>query len=417
LSEAPRVIRAVDSSSEEMVRFLRDLVRVPSVTGFETEAQELVREKLRSLSAVVDYWKPRRSDFKGFEAFIEEERNVGTRPNVVGVIRGSGGRTLGFNGHIDVVPEGDRHSWSRRPFGGAVKGGRMYGRGTCDMKAGLVSMIFAVQAILESDAHLAGDVSLASVIGEESGGLGTLACILRGHVPDGVIIGEPTSLRLVLAQAGCLMFRLKIHGKQAHGASRYMGVSAVEKFFPVLNSLLALEERRRALRSHPLFKEVPNPVTLSVGTVRAGNWDSTVPEELVAEGRYGVWPGETLASAKSQFVSALREAARADPWLRRAPPELSWFGPQWEPAEIPEGNWLAKLVSSASLRGLGVRPRPRGIAGGTDMRLYTNVARVPALVFGPGDDSMAHFSDESVDLDEMVRACKVYALAALRPDE
>ncbi|HUI85886.1 MAG TPA: ArgE/DapE family deacylase [Nitrososphaerales archaeon] len=412
-----RVLRAVDSNSDEMVRFLRDLVRTPSVTGDEAQAQDLVRDKLRSLGGAVDYWKPRRSDFKGFKDFIAEEKNVGGRPNVVGVFHGSGrGRRLGFNGHVDVVPEGDPASWLHRPYSGTVEGRRMYGRGACDMKAGLASVIFAVQALLESGARPSGDLVVSSVIGEESGGMGTLASILRGHAADGVVIAEPTSLRLVIAQAGCLMFRLKVKGKQAHGASRYMGVSAIEKFQPVLASLLALEDRRRTLRSHPLFRGVPNPVTLSIGKVRAGNWDSTVPEELVAEGRYGVWPGETLDSAKSQFESAVNKTAQVDEWLSRVPPEVSWFGPQWESAEISAHNWLAKLVSSACRRAIGRRPRLAGITGGTDMRLYTNLAHVPALVFGPGDDSTAHFSNESVDLDEVTKACKVYAIASLDTD-
>ena len=332
---------------------------------------------------------------------------------MVGVFRGNeGGRTLGFNGHIDVVPEGDPKSWSHKPYAGTIVAGRMYGRGTCDMKAGLTAIVFAIQALLESEVPFRDNLMVASVIGEESGGMGTLATILRGHIPDGAIIAEPTSLRLVISQAGCLMFRLRIRGKQAHGASRYMGVSAIEKFQPVLNSLLALEERRRNMRSHPLFRGIPNPVTLSIGTLHAGNWDSTVPEELTAEGRYGVWPGETLASARAQFYSALKRATRLDPWLRRKPPSVTWFGPQWEPAEISSNSWLARLVSSACKEALGRRPPLCGIASGTDMRLYTNVGRVPALVFGPGDVSTAHFSDESVELDEMVDACRVYATAA-----
>ncbi len=417
-SSADRVLKAVRSSSADLTRFLRELVRARSVTGFEEPAQEVVRDRLKSMGADVDSWRPSRKDFAGYEAFVAEEKEVGSRPNVVARFRGRASRkTLAFNGHVDVVPEGDIASWMHPPYAAEVEGGRLYGRGACDMKAGLAATIFAVQALLDADVPIKNDILVESVIGEESSGMGTLATILRGYRPDAAIIAEPTSLKLVTVQAGCLNFRIRVRGKAAHGASRYLGVSAIEKFLPVHEALMALEEKRRLAGSHPLFRDVPNPVPLSIGTLRAGDWDSTVPEELVAEGRYGVWPGEKLARAKRQFETAVARAATSDPWLRKNPPEVTWTGPQWEPAEIPSGHWLARLVDSSCSRALGRRPARAGITAGTDMRLFTGVARCPAAVFGPGDDSTAHFSDEFVDLDEVIDACKVYATAALSWNE
>lgn len=399
------------------MKFLKELVRSKSVTGDEEDAQALVRDELRSVGARVDYWKPTVSEFKGHEGFIEEERPFDHRPNVVATLRGGLREPLAFNGHVDVVPEGDASLWRHAPYGAEVVGGRLFGRGSCDMKGGLAACVFAVKALAASGVPLRRDIMVQSVIGEESGGVGTLACILRGYRPSAAVIAEPTSLKLLTAQAGCLMFRLRVRGKAAHGASRYMGVSAVEKFQPILAELLALEERRRKMRVHPLFKGVKNPVTLSVGTVRAGNWDSTVPEELVAEGRYGVWPGEGLSEARSQFESAVHKGSSHDPWLKGHPPEVEWFGPQWESAEIPADHWLPRLVSRACAEALGGEPARGAIAGGTDMRLFTNVAGAPAVIFGPGDDRVAHFSDEWVSLDEVRMACRAYALTALAWNE
>jgi acetylornithine deacetylase len=418
MDSVDRVLKAVERSSADLTRFLRDLVRAESITGFEGPAQEVVRDRLKSMGARVDVWRPSRKDFAGYEAFVAEEVEVGKRPNLVGRFGGSEGRrTLAFNGHIDVVPEGDPGSWKHPPYAARVEGGKLYGRGACDMKAGLAATVFAVQALQDAGVTMKGDILIESVIGEESSGMGTLASILRGYRPDAAIIAEPTSLKLVTVQAGCLNFRIRVRGKAAHGASRYLGVSAIEKFLPVHEALLALEEERRLAGSHPLFEGVPNPVPLSIGKLRAGDWDSTVPAELVAEGRCGVWPGEKLAQTKRQFEAAVSRAARADPWLRENPPEVTWFGPQWEPAEIPGDHWLAKLLDSSCVRALGRRPARAGITAGTDMRLYTNVAGCPAVVFGPGDDSIAHFSDEYVELDEVVQACKVYATAALSWNE
>jgi acetylornithine deacetylase len=413
-----RVLKEVDRLSLELLRFTRLLVRARSVTGDEGLAQGLVADKLRSIGGRVDSWKPRPKDFAGYESFIAEEKNLGERPNVVARFAGESSRkTLAFNGHIDVVPEGDPSSWTHPPFGGTVSGGRLYGRGACDMKAGLAAAIFAVEALARAGVPLVNDLLVESVIGEESGGMGTLAAILRGYSPDAAIIAEPTDLQLNIVQAGCLMFRIEVKGKAAHGASRYMGVSAVEKFQPVLASLLRLEERRSRMKRLPAFEGVPNPVTLSVGTLRAGNWDSTVPETLVAEGRYGVWPGETLEHAKSMFEKSVREASAGDDWLSANPPQVTWFGPQWEPAEIAPGHWLTMMVVKAVRDSLGFTPRLSGITGGTDMRLFTNVARKPALIFGPGDDSRAHFSDENIRVKDIVRACKAYSAAALAWNE
>jgi len=409
-----RVLREIDSSRKSITAFLTRIVRAKSVTGDEQPAQELVRDKLKALGAAVDYWKPKASDFKGFEKFTDGEKPFDRRPNVVARFRGSGSkRTLAFNGHIDVVPTGERSLWKHDPFGAEILKGVLYGRGACDMKGGLVAAIFAIQSIRDAGVDLENDLLLESVIGEESGGVGTLASILRGHVPNAAIIAEPTNFELLTSQVGCLMFRLKVTGKAAHGASRYMGVSAVEKFQPVMNRLLELERRRSKMVRSPLYSRVPNAVTLSIGTVRAGNWDSTVPDELVAEGRYGVWPGERLDHARMQFERAVEEVARRDRWLRNHKPEVSWFGPQWESAEIAHDHWLAGMVEAASEEVFGRKPVRGGMTGGTDMRLFTNLAKVPALIYGPGDDSTAHFSDERVRVEDVIRACKVYALTAI----
>ena len=417
-AERDRALRAVDASAAGLARFTRELVRSRSITGDEDEAQEIVRDKLRELGASVDLWRPKRGEFKGYEGFIEEEKRVGQRPDVVGRFRGgSSKKTLAFNGHVDVVPEGDLSTWRYPPFDGRLADGKIFGRGACDMKGGLAAAIYGVKAALESDLPFSNDILVQSVIGEESGGMGTLATIFRGYRPDATIIAEPTSLALTIAQAGCLMFRLTVRGKAAHGASRYMGVSAVEKFQPILRGLQRLEAERKSMKKLPLYAGVPNPVTLSVGTVHAGNWDSTVPDTLVAEGRYGVWPGEALDEARRMFEAAVASAAAADDWLKAAPPTVAWYGPQWESAQLPPSHWLCRLVAGSYSRALGGTPSLAGITGGTDMRLYTGVARSPAVIFGPGDDSIAHFSDEYVEVRELVKACKVYAMAALSWNE
>ena len=142
------------------------------------------------------------------------------------------------------MPVGDEAAWTTPPWDPAVRDGRVYGRGAVDMKGGLCCALFALKAIRDAGVRLRGRLSVASVVGEEDGGTGTLATILRGHTADGAVVVEPTRLRVVPAQAGSLMFRLVVHGLSAHGCVREEGVSAVEKFVPLLAALRRLEAER-----------------------------------------------------------------------------------------------------------------------------------------------------------------------------
>ncbi len=411
-----RVLKSVDNSAHELVSFLEELVRTPSVTGREISAQEVVSDKLTDIGFTVDKWISKKSDFKGFESFLTGGAISSERPNVVGTLKGSrGGRSgLAFNGHVDVVPPGDDGLWKYPPWDAKIVKGRLYGRGACDMKAGLAASIFALKALVDSDITFEKDLYVHSVIGEESGGIGTLSTILRGHKPEAAIICEPTNLNLMVSQCGCLMFRIRVKGRAAHGASSYLGVSAVEKFQPILAGLTELEKKRNSEKKNPLYASIPRPVTICVGTVRAGDWDSTVPEELVAEGRYGVWPEETLAHARKEFVEKMREVAKADDWMRSHPPRVEWFGPQWESCEISANHWLVQMVSASYQEIFRKLPPVGGEQAGTDMRLYMSICKSPAVLIGPGDLKVAHFRDEYVSIKDVIRACKLYAVTALK---
>ena len=156
----------------------------------------------------------------------------------MGVWKGSGnGRSIILNGHIDVVPEGNLNDWEHDPYSGVVRDGRLYGRGSTDMKGGTVSLLLAMEAIKMSGIKLKGDVIFQSVIEEESGGAGTLAAVLRGYRADGAIIPEPSSMKIFPKQQGSIWYRITVKGKSAHGGTRYEGVSAIEKMNIVINEL------------------------------------------------------------------------------------------------------------------------------------------------------------------------------------
>lgn len=407
-----RVLDAVDERG--LISFLRTLVAIPTDEGRETPGQEQIAAEMRRVGLEVDRWELDMAELRRHPAFSAEiDRPTGL--GVVGAIgEDRGGRSLILNGHIDVVPPGDDANWTTSPWDAAVRDGRVYGRGAADMKGGLCAALYAARAVRDAGVRLRGRLMVQSVIGEEDGGTGTLAAVLRGYRADGAVVIEPTSLKLVPAHAGAMNFRVTVPGLSAHGAMRSEGVSAVERFVPLFQALLALEAERNARDRHPLFAGRALPYPLSVGIVRAGNWPSSVPEELVFEGRYGVAVGEEMGTARTEFEEALRRAAEADPWLREHPPTLEWWGGQFAPASTPLDHPIVRTVGDAARAVTGREPRFEGMSAGTDMRLLVNEGGTPALLFGPGDLALAHAPDEFVPVDEVIAAARTLALTALR---
>jgi acetylornithine deacetylase len=254
-------------------------------------------------------------------------------------------------------------------------------------------------------------VIVESVIGEESGGAGTLAAIVEGIRADGAIILEPTGLDLCPVQSGALTFRLTVPGRAAHGALRQHGVSAIEKFSLLQSAILDLEQARNAAHPHPLYDDRAFIAPVSIGTIRGGDWHSTVPESVVAEGRFGVFPGERVAEARAALEEAVARAAESDPWLAGHPPVVTWFEGQFESGETAAGHPLVTALSRAHATVLGTLPRTRGVPYGSDLRLFTNHAAMPAVLYGPGDVSLAHAVDEWIRLDQVTEAAVVLALA------
>jgi acetylornithine deacetylase len=332
---AGEICRTVEARRGDAVGLLQKLVRVPSVTGEEGAVQGVVERAFRERGLAVDTWEATPEEMEPYAEHVGEQKTYSNRPNVVGVRSGGGGGpSILLNAHVDTVEGGDPRAWTRDPFSGALEGDLLYGRGSCDMKGGLVTHLAALDALADLGVELRGDVSVAATVGEENGGLGALSTVLRGYRADAALITEPTRLRLVPAQGGSLVFRLTVSGRSAHAAVRDEGVSALEKFLPIFEDLRALEEERNAALRHPLYEHLQNKVPISIGVVRAGNWASTVPESLVAEGRIGLIPGEEVEPFRELVAGRIAAVAERDPWLHENPPKIEWFGGQFAPAKF-----------------------------------------------------------------------------------
>ena len=409
---SPKISDAVEAARGELISFLQKMVQTSSLPNHEHEVQNLVVQKLRSMGLEVEIVPSNFDDLKDHPAFGDDGFSPTDRVNVVGRWAGTqagDGKSLILNGHVDVVPPGDLSLWADSPWSGVVRDGKLYGRGSCDMKAGLCAGIFAVDVLQRLGYQPARDILIESVIGEESGGIGTLTTIVKGYTADAVILLEPTRLELSPVQSGALTFRLTVFGRSIHAAMKAYGVSAIEKFALLLNAINKLDVERHQNFKHPLFDDPNNIAPISIGTVRGGEWHSTVPEEVVAEGRMGVFPGESNESARQALEDVIQLTAASDPWLRQNPPRVDWFEGQFESGETPLDHPLIQNLKEAHQHVTGSVPTMRAVTYGSDMRLFTNHARVAATHYGPGDVSMAHAANEFVPLDEVVTVTKVIA--------
>jgi len=406
-----RVVDAVDLDG--LIECLSALIAFRSLGGEEGPVQEYVAGLMDDLGLAVDAWDidlDRLRRHSAYSADIERDAARG----VVGR-RGRGdGPALVLNGHVDVVDAGEPDLWSVPPWEATVRDGRVYGRGAADMKGGLCTALFAAKAIRDAGLEISGSVVIHSVVGEEDGGLGTLAAIERGHTGDAAIVLEPTGLAIAPAQAGALNFRLTVPGRAAHGALRTEGVSPFDAYLPLYEAMRDLEARRNAGVDDPLFSGYELPFALCIGKVRSGIWASTVAETLVCEGRLGVAVGENPDDARRALARTIDEAAGRDPWLREHPPALEWVGARFEPAAIPADHPLVTALAAAHGDAGGGTALVRGVPYGADMRLLVNEADVPTVIYGPGDVRRAHAPDEFVPIEELRTVTRALALTILR---
>ena len=405
-----KIASSIKNYHNEIIEFIQSAIHLPSLANNEGPVQELIAKKLSSFDLHVDHVPIYFETIKEHPAFYDDGFSPDSRYNIVGSWDNNGnGRSLILNGHVDVVPTGPQENWSGSPWSGSINKDRIYGRGTCDMKAGLISGIYAVKILKESGFKPNGSVQIQSVVGEESGGCGTLTNIVKGYTADGAIILEPTSLSICPIQSGALTFRIIINGRATHAATRWEGISAIEKFELVHQAILGLEKDR-----HKLFQvkyyENPNRVApINIGTIHSGDWHSTVPDKLTAEGRLGVFPGESAQEARNSLESTIKKIAAEDPWLKNSPPVLKWINGQYESGKTPIEHPLVKTLKSCHESVSNKRAKLEGATYGSDLRLFTNHAKIPAVLYGPGDVRLAHSANEYVEIQDVMRSVEVIA--------
>jgi acetylornithine deacetylase len=405
-----RVLDSIDL--EGMMEFIERLVSTPSYGGDEIAAQKLVASKLESLGFDVDIWMIDFGELRkhpDFSMSIPRDEGMG----VVG-IWGEGNRSLIICGHIDTVAPGEQENWDTPSMKATLVDGRIQGRGTVDMKAGLACGLYAVKAIMDSGVKMKGKVIFTSVIGEEDGGCGALSFCQRGYSADAGIIMEPTETKIAPEVAGAMSFRVTVPGHSVHACVREEGISAIDKFIILVDGLKELEKKRNQYIENPLYSRYDTPFALNIGTVHGGEWPGTVPEKLVFEGRLGVKVGETKTDARKQLEEKVDRIAERDSWLRLNRPIVDWAGYSFAPSKVDLNHPIVDIVAGSYKDVVGKEPIYEGMTYASDARLLIGVGKTPTIVFGPGNVREAHSANESVSLEELHKTVRTLALTVLR---
>lgn len=401
---------ALTANRDRIESDLDTLVAIPSITGDESGVQDEMVRLMAAVGLDVISFDGDPSEMAGDPDWPGSEMAREILPVAAGTLRGaSPGPRLLLIGHVDVVPPGNLRTWTTPPFQPTVRDGNMYGRGSCDMKGGVVAALEAVRMLVEAGADLAGEVVLATVPSEEDGGGGALAAVRAGLTGDMAVIMEPTRLEVVVAHAGAITFTLEVPGKAAHASTRREGVSALDNLVTVAAALATDERDRNESETDPLMTAIGLPYPTIIGKVNGGEWASTVLDGLVVEGRYGVRLGQTPAQAEAELRAAVAAAWSDDDFLSGHPINLEISGGRFGSTRIAGDHPLATGVAAAGERVSGTRPALIGVPYGADMRMFVEVGETPTVMYGPGDVRVAHAADEFVPLAEVATCAEVLA--------
>lgn len=329
---------------------------------------------------------------------VELDEFVPGRPNVVGIARGSGGgKTLLLNGHMDTVGV----AGMREPHKPYIKGGRLYGRGTFDMKGGVAACMVAIAGVRRE--RLRGDVIFTAVVDEEYAGLGTMG-IAKRYRADGAVIAEPTGLELIAAHKGFVWLEIETQGVAAHGSRPDLGVDAIVSMGRVLMELERLDLELRARPAHPLL----GTGSIHASLIRGGQELSSYPERCVVSVERRTVPGETPEGVEAEIQMMLERLGTSDPTFRA----VVRRGIDRTPMEADEGGAIVETVRQAAARVLGHAPEVAGVPYWTDAATLS-AAGIPTVLFGATGDG-AHAVEEWVELESVEKCAAIYLETARR---
>jgi succinyl-diaminopimelate desuccinylase len=410
-----RILAEVDRAADEIVQFTVDLVRIPTINPPGDEYETCAR-------FLGDHLRQRQFDVEYIVADSRPEHTARhPRVNVVASRRGGGGPVVHLNGHVDVVPPGD--GWTLDPFAGVVRDGRIFGRGVCDMKAGLAAAVYAAEAIARAGVTLPGTLEISGTVDEESGGFAGVAWLAeQGRIAkartDYVIIPEPLNVdRISVGHRGVYWFELTLVGRMAHGSMPFLGVSAIDGMTEVLAAIRRELEPALAgrLTSMPVVPEAARHATINVNAIEGGQPIAGIQTPCVADRCRAIFDRrflieETFGLAKAEIDALVKRALSRVPGVEHELRDLMVV----EPVQTPRDSPVVSAVERAIGRVLDRQATLVASPGTYDHKHVARIAGIPhCIAYGPGQLELAHQPDESCRIDDLVNATKVLALATL----
>ena len=398
----------LDQRSQDLAEETSALVKLhtesfPAAKNQEAALQTRVASRLERLGFAIDQWEP---GIAGKHPRVPKEHSWKGRPLTVGKRAGSGGgKSLIVNGHCDTVPVSGE--WQRDPFGGQIEDGKVWGRGSCDMKGGIVSALFALEALQACDIKLKGEVQFWCVSDEELGGYSTIAAAERGYRADAAVIPEPTGLNIFAATRGILWGKMTVTGREGHAEvghpswKRGGPEDAVQVAVQAAEGIMQLAKRRKSL-THPLLSPPDLPITMFHG----GDYPAIIPGHAELEVDATYLPKEDSAKVKADIEKAALMGN--DGWLTEHPPAWDWQL-DYPPYEIAASHPLMQAALSAMKAAGNAGVRPVGLDSGYDGTLLANLYGIPSVGLGPGDIAQAHAENEYVEISQLVTAAKALA--------
>jgi acetylornithine deacetylase len=429
-----RVCDEIEGSRSDLVALASRLVgydttaRLPGEPARdETALQECLARCLREAGAQIDLWEPSADAMAG-KPLVPPGLDFSGRPQLVARFAGGGdGKSLMFNGHVDAVSVEPRDAWTSDPLRAEIRGGKLYGRGACDMKGGVASMVHAALVLANSGVRLAGDLVIATNTDEESSGAGGSAIVQRRIRADAGIVTEPTGFDVWVACRGSEYGVLRVPGRPGHAEIHHPSwrkggaVNAIEKATVVIDAMRSLRDEwaGRPEHDHPYLSRPSILPTMA----KAGEWQVSYPASCeltfvllylpVQADEHG-W-GSAVRREAEDWI--LRESAEDD-WLAENPITFDWWTNPVMPLEIAESEPIVELTRAASAD-VGRPGKLAGLDSWYDGATFTLLAGIPSIAYGPsgfeqGETSIAHTIDEYVPVDDLVACAQGLAVSAMR---
>ncbi len=400
--------RQIEAERARQTEWLARLVSFDTTRGREAPCQAWLASEFVSRGWDVDRFtiddvdiagKPGYSPVNGADYSVAEQ--------VVARAADGAGRSLILQGHIDVVPPGAPELWDHPPFEPRGRDGRMYGRGTNDMKVGVAEIVFALDALRALGYAPAAPVFVETVSEEECTGNGALATLERGYTADACLIPEALDGRLLRAELGSVWFRARILGRPGHVLAADNGANAIVAAYEYISDLQSLTAEINAeARNHPWFGHIDSPVKFSLGKIRGGDWLGSVPSWCEIECRLSVLPGQPLPEMRRRVLDCIVASAKR---LGHSEPEVSWIGFQADGHVFEPGTGAEAALAEVHEDVYGTPLETFSQTATSDTRQYDLYYGIPTLCYG-GHGGGSHSPGEYTDLDSMVHTTRVIAL-------